>query len=73
MALDHIVKNFGDKGFGELKAITHNIYAYRVTRENNPNGTMRYEDFFSEDPDAIDGALDELLENDTIRQGFERQ
>jgi hypothetical protein len=31
---------------------------------------MDFEDFFDEDPDAILGAKDEMLENDLIRKAF---
>ena len=64
-ALNHAIEQFGTMDFGELKAITHNTYAYRNAE---PNQEMSYEDFFIEDPDAIDGALAELCENDSIRR-----
>ena len=33
-------------------------------------GKMKYEEFFEEDSDAIDGALEEMLENYRLRKAF---
>ena len=69
MALDEVVKKFGKMNFDQLKSTTHAVYAYKKTRSNRTH-QMRYEDFFSEDPDAIDGAYEEMSENHELRQAF---
>ena len=68
-ALDHVIKEFGDKGFYELKSLTHAVYAYRKATEENL-GEMRYEDFFEEDSDAIGGAREQMLENCQLSRAF---
>lgn len=70
MALDYVIANFGSKGFGELLGLTHTMYAYRAAWERKPSGPMQYEEFFEEDPDAIKGALEEMLENSEMRSAF---
>lgn len=67
-ALDHIIRNFGNKSFIELKSLTHSVYAYRKAVEELSD--LRYEDFFEEDADAIEGAFEEMLENDEISKAF---
>ena len=68
-SLDKVVKEFGRMNFDQLKSITHAVYAYRKTRNNRAH-QMRYEDFFSDDPDAIDGAYEEMLENHALCRAF---
>ncbi len=70
-ALDHVIKTFGAKDFYELKSLTHSVYAYRRAAEELSD--MRYEDFFEEDADAIEGALEEMLENFELRKAFPRK
>jgi len=70
MALDHIIESYGKRSFNELLSLTHSMYAYRTIWQQNPNGEMRYEDFFEEDPDAIAGASEEMVENDEISKVF---
>lgn len=67
-ALDHVIKTFGAKGFYELKSLTHSAYAYKRAVEELAD--MRYEDFFEEDADAIEGALEEMLESFELRKVF---
>ncbi len=67
-ALDHVIKIFGARGFDELKSLTHAVYAYRRAVEELAD--MRYEDFFEEDADAIEGALEKMLEDDAIARAF---
>jgi uncharacterized phage-associated protein len=72
-ALDHVVTDFGKKTFDELKALTHEMPAYRKARARVLGVhvvDMRYEDFFEEDPDAIAGALAEMLETYRLRTAF---
>ncbi len=73
MALDITIEKFGSKGFDELLSITHATYEYRSARKREPdsqNSEMHYEDFFEEDTNAIEGALEEMLENAEIREAF---
>ena len=69
MSLDEVVNEFGDMGFNQLKSITHSVYAYKKTSHKGEHW-MRYEDFFREDPGAIDGAHEEMLENNELRRAF---
>ena len=73
-ALNHMVAEHGKKSFDELKALTHEMAAYRKAWEEREEGTsavpMSYEDFFDEDPDAIDGALEEMIENYRLRKAL---
>jgi hypothetical protein len=74
IALDRVVELFGRKSFAELKNLTHAMPAYSKAWENRPEGKKRalmsYEDFFEEEPDAIQGALEEMVEEDAIRKAF---
>lgn len=70
-ALQHIAEQHGRKTFDELYALTHGMAAYRKVwerRGKRKEVVMRYEDFFEDDSDAVAGALEEMLENDTIRK-----
>jgi uncharacterized phage-associated protein len=67
-ALEHVIRQFGKKGFYELESLTHLDYAYRKASEELTD--LRYEDFFVENPDAIQGALDEMIENYELRRVF---
>ena len=75
-ALRHIVKLHGRKSFEELKALTHETVAYKKALASRSPGagmvTMSYEDFFDEDGDAIEGAFEEMIENDALRKAFPR-
>jgi uncharacterized phage-associated protein len=72
-ALEHVVAEYGKRTFDELKALTHEMPAYKKARARVKGVhvvNMRYEDFFEEDPDAIAGALDEMLETHRLRTAF---
>lgn len=73
-ALDHVIALYGTRSFLELRVLTHATPAYKKAWENRPPGAeialMQYEDFFEEDPDAIAGALEEMLENDALRKAY---
>jgi uncharacterized phage-associated protein len=74
-ALDRAVEVFGKMDFFQLKAITHEMIAYKnawktQTPEDKKSWPMAFEDFFEEDPNAIAGALDEMLETDFIRKAL---
>jgi uncharacterized phage-associated protein len=71
--LEHIVAEYGKRSFDELKILTHGMPAYRKAWEQRGTGlavAMDYEDFFEEDPDAIAGARDEMLETYRLRIAF---
>ena len=70
MSLGEVVKEFGDMNFNQLKSITHSVYAYKEAWDKHEH-YMRFEDFFREDPGAIDGMHKEMLENDELRQSFD--
>lgn len=72
-ALEHVIAEHGKKTFDELKALTHEMPAYKNARARGhgvPAVDMRYEDFFDEDPDAIAGALEEMIETHRLRLAF---
>ena len=69
ISLCEVVKEFGDMNFDQLKSITHSVYAYKKAWDKDEH-YMRYEDFFREDPSAIDGVHKEMLENDELRRSF---
>lgn len=73
-ALERTVELFGDKTFEELKAITHEMPAFRRAWEARPadkkSVPMEFEAFFEEDSEAIGGAFEEMLENDSLRKAF---
>lgn len=68
-ALEHVVSEHGKRTFDELKVLTHEMPAYRKVWKGVAV-EMYYEDFFDEDPDAITGAREEMLENDALRKAF---
>jgi len=74
MALDKVVAEYGHMGFGELKAITHSIYAYKAAWSGRAEGSsgvdMDFEQFFEEDSDAVVGAREAMIEDDSLRKIF---
>jgi uncharacterized phage-associated protein len=70
-ALDAVVKEHGAKSFDELKAMTHEMFAYRKAWGERAcdNPVMNFEDLFVEDPDAIEGAYEEMIENYELYRG----
>jgi uncharacterized phage-associated protein len=77
LALEKVIAEFGHMGFGELKAITHEMYAYKTPWSVRPDGSngvdMAFEDFFEEDSDAVVGAQDAMLEDDFLRHSHPEQ
>jgi uncharacterized phage-associated protein len=71
-ALEAIIADFGQKSFLELRAITHETPAYEKAWEtkNGQSATMRFEDFFEEDEDALSGVKEETIENCALRSAF---
>jgi uncharacterized phage-associated protein len=74
MALDKIIAEYGHMGFGELKAITHSVFAYESAWGNRPEGAsaadMDFAAFFEQDSDAVVGAREAMLEDDSLRKIF---
>ena len=71
--LDEVIRDHGGKTFKELRALTHDFEAYKKAWEARTSNRefMRFEDLFEdEDPDAIDGAKEEMLENSLLREAF---
>jgi uncharacterized phage-associated protein len=72
-SLDRILFEFGQLTFLRLRSLTHdtpaweNAWADRKT-ESAP---MKFEDFFEEDPNAIIGAKEEMLENFELKMAFD--
>lgn len=65
-ALDLIVERYGSKTFDELKAMTHEMPAYAKAwerRDQEKRARMKFEEFFEEDSDAIEGMLDLMIED----------
>ena len=73
-ALDATVKAFGDWSFSRLRAITHEMTAYKNAWEcenragNNP--VMSFADMFDDDDEALAGAFEEMIENSGLREAF---
>ncbi len=72
VAISATIKDYGDKSFEELKAITHEMAAYKKAWDNRCSNAppMEYEDLFEEDDDAIEGALEEMVENYRLEHVF---
>jgi uncharacterized phage-associated protein len=72
-ALNSIAQTYGGKTFSELRRITHDMPAYnKAWHEDRPHDSprMAFEDFFEEDDEAIQGALEEMTENAGLRKAF---
>ncbi len=71
-AIDETIAVYGEKTFDELKVLTHEMPAYKNVWENRKsnNPTMKYEDLFAEDGDAMRGAYEEMIDNDQLRNAF---
>jgi uncharacterized phage-associated protein len=71
-SLKETVEAHGHKSFDELKALTHEMPAYRKAWHNKTHNapTIGYEDLFIEDSDAIEGALEDMIEDSQLRTAF---
>jgi uncharacterized phage-associated protein len=69
-ALDQTIRDHGSKSFEELKALTHEMFAYKRAWSGTGSPTIQYEDLFVEDSDAIEGTLEEMIEDDQLRKAF---
>ena len=71
LALERVISEYGQMGFGELKAITHEMFAYKQAWSDRPAGSngvdMAFEAFFEEDSDAVVGAIDIMVDDDFLR------
>jgi uncharacterized phage-associated protein len=71
LALQRVIDEYGQMGFDELKAITHEMFAYKQAWNERPEGAkgidMDFEAFFEEDSDAVVGARDAMLEDHFLR------
>jgi uncharacterized phage-associated protein len=71
-SLQSTVLKFGGKTFSELRAMTHDMTAYKNAWDARSNNApdMAFEDFFEEDDDALNGAREEMIETDKMRKAF---
>jgi len=71
-AIDAVVYEYGNKTFGELKSMTHELYAYKKAWSERSNNAppISYEDLFEEDDEALEGAREEMIENHQLRNAF---
>jgi uncharacterized phage-associated protein len=72
-ALRRTVGLFGQKSFLELRSITHEMPAYKKAwdhRGEKKRAKMDFEDFFEEDQEAISGAFEDMMENDSLSKHF---
>jgi hypothetical protein len=72
LILDQIAAEYGTKGFGELRDLTHGMAAYaRVWKDNDVRKKFRmyFEDFFAESPDKAD-FLKEIAEQQFLHEVF---
>lgn len=71
---DYIASQFGGMTFTQLRTITHDVPAYEKAWNSKPASSnresMRFEDFFEEDGEALAGVREEMLENDALRKAF---
>ncbi|HVA65155.1 MAG TPA: Panacea domain-containing protein [Terriglobales bacterium] len=73
-ALQECAQEYGRKSFAELRALTHSLPEYeRAWADRGPANAaeMRVEDFFEEDPEALPGVKEAMLEDASIREWFE--
>ena len=72
-SLDRILFEFGQFTFLRLRALTHETPAWENawSERKTDSEPMKFEDFFEEDPNAIVGAKEEMLENFLLKQAFD--
>lgn len=79
-ALDVTIDRYGPRTFAELRALTHEMpeykHAWEVRRadkeDDHTSVPMLFEEFFEQDDDVLQGALDEAIENSAIARAFAR-
>jgi uncharacterized phage-associated protein len=76
LSIDRIVNECGHLTFLQLRSLTHETPAYENAWQQKPEGRdsepILFEDFFEEDPNALSGAKEEMLENYRLRVNVER-
>jgi uncharacterized phage-associated protein len=72
-SLDRILFEFGQFSFLRLRALTHETPAWENawSERKTDSDPMKFEDFFEEDPNAIVGAKEEMLENFVLKMAFD--
>jgi uncharacterized phage-associated protein len=73
-ALDEVVREYGNLGFDQLKAITHAMFEYKNAWDGRPDGSKRaemtFESFFEDDPHARTGARELMIEDNLLRGAY---
>lgn len=71
-ALKTTVRAYGGMTFSELRRITHEMPAYKRAWDERRNDSpkMAFEDLFEEDDEAVQGALEEMIENAELGKAF---
>ncbi|MHB1937521.1 MAG: Panacea domain-containing protein [Acidobacteriaceae bacterium] len=76
-SLDRIVKRFGKMTFSQVRQIAHDtpawVNAWNSKQEDKDAAPMKFEDFFEDDPNALSGVKEEMLENQTLKMAFARR
>lgn len=73
-ALEEVSREFGTKTFAELRALTHALPEYErawAARGQANAADMDAEDFFEEDPEALPGVKEAMLEDAAVRDWIE--
>ena len=72
-ALDRVLFRFGQLDFLRLRSLTHETPAWENARTDRKSESppMEFEDFFEDDPNAIVGAKEEMLENFVLKMAFD--
>lgn len=74
--LESIIGQYGNWTFWNLMDFTHSLPAYMKAVERGPdsrNPAIDYEDFFEQNPFAVAGTKEELLENYALSRAFPEQ
>jgi uncharacterized phage-associated protein len=71
-SINDTIREHGRKSFAELRALTHEIPAYKTAWGARTLGSvpMQFEQFFDEDESALVGTKEEMIENDRLRAAF---
>lgn len=72
-SLDRILFDLGKLDFLRLRSLTHDTPAWENAwaQRTGDSSPMSFEDFFEEDPNAIVGAKEEMLENFVLKMAFD--
>ena len=72
-ALDKAITQFGHYNYDQLRKLTHDMAAFDrawKAKKMFRDAPMKFEDFFEDDHDAVEGAKAEMIENDHLRKVF---